>query len=175
MSDKRRLVEFLTTRLTNEGGPIYTIATRSVPDQTVITRQKHVVAGELPDFISHAMTELFSLAGPTAAGAPFVVYHGQVDTDSDGPVEVCVPVSGDATKYDLGSVRIETAHREAYARISKGEVKFPKILEAYEAVEKWTERENIAITDSPREVYFVDWDAVGDDDPACDIAFPIAD
>jgi thiamine kinase-like enzyme len=26
---------------------------------------------------------------------------------------------------------------------------------------------------SPREVYFTDWDAAGDDDPACDIALPV--
>jgi len=105
------------------------------------------------------------------AGPVFVIYHGEVNEDSDGPVEVCVPIgaqtNGDPTRY-------EAAHREAYTRITKAQVEFPQILSAYEAVEQWVRSENRSVAGSPREVYFADWDAAGPTDEVCDIAFPIA-
>ncbi|NND02680.1 MAG: MerR family transcriptional regulator [Acidimicrobiia bacterium] len=171
MSERRWLVEFLTSHIINEGEAMYPIATRSVPEQVVLTEQQHVVADALPQFIGDAMTSLFETAGGAVAGSPFVVYHGQVTMDSDGPVEVCVPVSDEAAADAVS--RTEPAHREAYTRITKGQVKYPQILEAYSAVENWASENNVGIIDSPREVYFVDWETVGDDDPACDIVFPI--
>lgn len=173
MNDKRWLVEFLTSRLNDEGADMYTIATRSIPEQTVLSQQRHVLADALPQFIGEAMTNLFETAGDSVNGSPFVVYHGQVNMDSDGPVEVCVPVSNAVTPAEDVSLRTEPAHREAYTRITKAQVVYPRILEAYEAVEDWATAQEASIIDSPREVYFVDWDTVGDDEPACDIAFPI--
>ena len=61
---------------------------------------------------------------------------------------------------------------EAYARITKREVEYPKILEAYDSVGAWLHEQGKQGTMSPREVYFAQWDEVGDDDPACDVAFP---
>ena len=176
LEEKRWLVQFVTSRLTEGGRHMYPIETRDVPEQTVISQQRHVLANSLPAFIDEAMTHLYGLAGPSAnpAGAPFVIYHGEVNLDSDGPVEVCVPVTGSVSPDSGTTIRTEPAHREAYTRITKHQVAFPRILEAYEAVESWADEKDRKIADSPREVYFVDWTSVGDDDPACDIAFPIA-
>lgn len=33
----------------------------------------------------------------TVAGAPFVIFHGEVNADSDGPIEICVPYGGPVT------------------------------------------------------------------------------
>ena len=65
-----------------------------------------------------------------------VIYHGEVNEDSDGPVEVCVPFVGEA---DLAGQahRVEPAHREAYTEITVAQVAFPQILSAYDAVERW--------------------------------------
>ena len=52
----------------------------------------------------------------SAAGWPadvFVIYHGAVNEDSDGPVEVCVPMGAEYESSDV-STRREPAHREAY-------------------------------------------------------------
>ncbi len=177
LTEKRWLVDFVTGRLTEGGRHMYTIETRDVPEQTVISQQRHVLADSLPAFIDEAMTHLYGLAGPSAdpAGSPFVIYRGQVNMDSDGPVEVCIPVTSDVSPDSETTVRTEPAHREAYTRITKSQVEFPRILEAYDAVESWADEADRTIADSPREVYFVDWASVGDDDPACDIAFPIAE
>ena len=173
---QRELVAHLRNRLAGaEGGyDMYEIAERDVPEQRFLTEQRHVVVHDLPGWIESSVGRLLesagSLGGP--AGPTTVIYHGEVNEDSDGPVEVCVPI----TSGPAGDVpsRIERAHREAYTRITKAQVEFPQILSAYEAVDSWIRSEGKTISGSPREVYFADWEAVGPNDEACDIAFPIA-
>jgi hypothetical protein len=95
-----------------------------------------------------------------------------VNEDSDGPVEVCVPIpQGAPTNGE--PTRDEPEHHEAYTRITKAQVEFPQILSAYEAVDQWIRSENRSVAGSPREVYFANWDAAGPTDEVCDIAFPI--
>ena len=140
--------------------------------------QTRITAHDLPDFIGSSMREILehlAAAGLSQFGPAFVTYHGQVDTDSDGPVETCVPFSGQLEPTGSNRIRIEPEHREDFTRLTKAQVEFPGILDAYSAV-------NRAITDNgkvaaggPREVYFVDWGSLRPDDPACDIAAPFAD
>jgi hypothetical protein len=107
------------------------------------------------------------------AGPPFVVYHGEVNLDSDGPVEVCLPVDPSAAdKIDAPS-RTEPAHREAYVRVVKAQVVFPQILSAFEQVAAWTAEQGLTASAAPREVYFTDWNAAGPEDEVCDVAFPL--
>jgi DNA-binding transcriptional MerR regulator len=55
-------------------------------------------------------------------GAPFLVYHGEVSTDSDGPVEFCRPIPDEgaeatATRYPELEWRAEPAHEEAVVHL----------------------------------------------------------
>jgi DNA-binding transcriptional MerR regulator len=174
---QRQLAAHLRIRLSgDEGGyEMYEILERDVPEQLFLTEQRHVRVPELPDWLGASITRLLESAeefggqdGPTT-----VIYHGEVNEDSDGPVEVCVPV---ARGSEPGSVpaRVEPEHREAYTRITKAQVEFPQILSAYEAVESWIRSQGRTLRGAPREVYFADWEAAGPDDEVCDIAFPIA-
>ncbi|GHB83748.1 MerR family transcriptional regulator [Streptomyces cirratus] len=152
-----------------------TVHTREIPAQLVLTEQRHVTPEELPAWIAAAMTRLHSAAetagGPAAA--PFVVYHGEVNHDSDGPVEVCVPVDPAAAGRLAAPTREEPAHREAYIRITKAQVVFPQILSAFETVARWMREQDVPASAAPREVYFTDWTAAGHDDEVCDVAFPM--
>jgi DNA-binding transcriptional MerR regulator len=156
--------------------PMYTIKTRDVEEQTVLTEQRNVTAAELTSWIAEAggrqHAALAAHGGPI--GPAFIVYHGDVSEDSDGPVEVCSPVT-DAVAADLAvPYRTEPAHREAYARISKAQVRFPDILSAYDAVESWAAEHGEQVTGAPREVYFADLMGADDSDEVCDVAYPIA-
>jgi effector-binding domain-containing protein len=71
-------------------------------------------------------------------------------------------------------VRTEPAHQELYTTISKARCEFPRILEAYDAVQRYGAAHGLEMTAPPREVYFVDVNAVGPDDPFVDIAWPMA-
>jgi hypothetical protein len=154
---------------------MYEITTRDVPELTVVTEQRHITAPGLPGWIGEAMGRLMPAAtavgGPSAPG--MVVYHGEVGEGSDGPVEVCIPIPPESASHQPFPTRIEPAHREAYVRITKAQVRFPEILSAYDAVESWVRQHGEQLSGSPREVYFVDFDAAAPDDEAVDIAFPI--
>lgn len=172
---KRRLVRYLGNYLEGKGQTMFEVHTRHVPEQKVATIQGRAFAKELPSFIQDSMDRLLrhlKEAGLAPAGAPFVAYHGQVDVDSDGPVETCIPVSSPLEPTGDMRIRVEPAHDEAYTRLTKAQVAFPGILEAYDAVRKHVGAEFSGASGSPREVYFADWGAIGDDDPACDVAYP---
>jgi DNA-binding transcriptional MerR regulator len=176
MAAKRRLVAYLERHLEGRGEPMYDVETRDVPEQHVATMQRNLTVGDLPAFIEEGWTRLgasVSDAGGTIDGPYFVIFHGEVNDDSDGPVELCLPYRGSVAPPDGGiSVRTEPAHREAFTRLTRAQIEFPSILDAYGAVERWMEREGHEMAASPREVYFTEAD-VQADEPFCDVAFPI--
>ena len=172
---KRKLVRYLTGYLTGKGVNMFEVSTRQIPEQQVASIERRVQVGDLPGFIREAMGSVYDALAQAGAetGIPFVVYHGEVNTDSDGPVEACVPYVGEVKPRGEIRLRLEPAHTEAFTRITKGQVAFPGILEAFDAVEKWAAQNGLAATGSPREVYFTDWEEARDDDPACDVALPV--
>jgi hypothetical protein len=154
---------------------MYSIQQRDVPEQLVLTEQRHVLAPDLPTWLPEAMGRLIGsaaqLGGVTGPG--FVVYHGEVNQESDGPVEVCLPVSPPDGAAAAAATRREPAHREAYVRITKAEVRYPQILSAFDAVAEWLSANGLSASAPPREVYFADFMAAGPNDEVCDVAFPI--
>jgi DNA-binding transcriptional MerR regulator len=173
-ASQRQLVAHLRIRLSRDerGYDMYDIQERDVPAQLVLTEQRHVHVQELAEWLGDAMGRLVQTAEEYggAAAPVFVVYHGEVNEDSDGPVEVCVPVESEVPGR---ATRAEPAHREAYTRITKAQVEFPQILSAFEAVEGWIRSEGRTISGAPREIYFADWDAAAPTEKVCDIAFPV--
>ncbi|MFE7647706.1 MerR family transcriptional regulator [Streptomyces phaeoluteigriseus] len=184
---QRTLTEYLRARLSGRNSEMYgtfEVETVEVPAQVVITEKRHALADELPAWIGASLGRLEEAARACGgvAGAPFVVYHSEVTTESDGPVESCVPVADEAAARAWAAGRghgrevavlVEPARRLAFTRISKAQVAHPQILAAFEAVEAWMKREGLEYDGPCREIYFADWDAAGPADPVCDVAFPV--
>ncbi|MBO0654463.1 MerR family transcriptional regulator [Streptomyces triculaminicus] len=175
---QRELAVHLRIQLSGgrEGMDTYKIEQRDVPEQVVLTERRHVRPEDLPVWIPDACARLEEEAkaygGPVAA--PFVVYYGHVNEDSDGPVEVCVPIDPAREAEVTAPVRTEPAHREAYTTLTKAQVKYPQILSAYDAVYQWIEESGARATGPGREVYFADWESAGPAAQVCDIAVPVA-
>jgi GyrI-like small molecule binding domain len=154
---------------------MFTIKQRDVPEQTVLTEQRSVRAGELVGFLNGARERLTRSAqdhgGP--AGAWFVVYDGPVSEEAPVAVEVCVPIAGGAPAGV--ATRVEPAHREAFVRLRKEQVAFPEIQGVYRAIDEWIRSEGKAFAAEPREIYFTDFGAAAPGDEVCDVAFPIGD
>jgi DNA-binding transcriptional MerR regulator len=150
----------------------YDVRERDVDSQWVLADRRHVRAPRLPAWIETTMTRLLDLAdqhGGTA-GPAFVVYHGEVTEDSDGPAECCVPIDPAATG---APARVEPAHREAYVRLTKAQVEYPQILSAYDAVSQWLDRNGHTAWLGPREIYSPGFPSAGPADEVCDVAFPM--
>ncbi|WP_238598726.1 MerR family transcriptional regulator [Saccharothrix sp. ALI-22-I] len=176
MAVQRGLAAHLRVVLSGGKGllDMYEVKQREVPEQVVLTEQRHLLQPALEEWIGDSMGRLLRAAegyGGTSA-APFYVYHGEVNDESDGPVEACFPVGTDGPPSGVAA-RIEPAHREAYVRLTKAQVVFPQILSAYDAVAVWIKENGFTIHDSPREIYFTDFDSAGPEDEVCDVAFPM--
>ena len=174
-SERRRLVRQIQDILTGRETPMYDVRTREVPEQKVLTVQRNVVAPELPAFIDESYRALFAhleASGATPGEPSYVLYHGMVTEQEDGPVEVCVPFAGGVEPAGALGIRLEPARTEAYTRLTRGQVRYPEILGAYDAVSDWLAAHGHQPALSPREVYFTDFAAAADTDPACDVAFP---
>lgn len=144
---------------------------RDVPEQHVLTEQRHVTAAQLP-WIHDATARLTAAAAERGGvtGPRFVVFHATVTEDAAAPVEVCLPV--DAGRFDPAAypLRTEPAHREAYVPVTRGQFEPPLILSVYDAVRRWARGTGHRAAGPPREVY--GYDAA--DGPVCDVALPVA-
>ena len=183
VAGQRELASHLRSRLSGLEEPLGLpdVLVREVPEQLVLVEQRHVPVDELPGWIGAAMKRLMATAHAHGgiAGFPFVVYYGEVNEDSDGPAEACVPIAEHQDAASLPeavathAMRLEPAHREAYVRLRKAQVAFPQILSAYDGVARWAAANGIEITGAAREIYFADFRSAAPADEVCDVAFPV--
>jgi DNA-binding transcriptional MerR regulator len=172
LSRQRELAERLVRGLAgDEPAPDgdWPVDQRDVPEQVVLTEQRHVTVREL-GWIGTASARLAALAdrhgGP--AGPRFVVFHSPVGEDTPGVVEVCVPVPAGRVDPADAAVRTEPAHREAYLPVIAGHFEPPRILTVYDAVRRWVRAHGHRPAGAPREVYGHPPGAV----TVCDVALP---
>ena len=148
------------------------IRAREIPEQLVLTEHRHVDVDQLPGWIGAAMRRLTesALRYGGAVGARFVVYYGEINEDSDGPAEACVPIDPARAGARNPGIRREPAHREAYVRLTKAQVAFPQIASAYDRVSAWVTSHGHTLAGHPREVYFGDFATARPQDEVCDVA-----
>ena len=120
---------------------MYDVLTKQVAEQTYVSRSKRVRVPELDPFITSTFRELRR----SDDGHPFVLYHGPVNHDEDGPVEVCVPKDDGDKRLPAGEV--------AFTQVSGNQCDFPEILGAYESVYRWAKEHGRDPDGPPREIY----------------------
>jgi DNA-binding transcriptional MerR regulator len=174
-TNRRSLVRHINAILRGEVVSMFTIRTRHVPAQRVMSLQRRLRATETDAFVDGARAAFAAhLRGCEPAGPFSLLFHGIVDDDSDGPLEATLPCSDDVLPSDAVGIRTEPAHDEAFTTITKAEWAYPAILAAYDAVACSPEvTARGASRLSCREVYLAEPGAIDDDDAICDIAFPL--
>jgi DNA-binding transcriptional MerR regulator len=139
-AERRRVLRY-TKRLLKEE-PMYDVIIRRVEEQAYVSRSKRVLVPDLEPFITDTFREL----GSDGAAAPaFVLYHGPVNAEEDGPVEVCVPRDDGDKRLPAGEI--------AFTEISGQQCQFPEILGAYEAVYRWARDNGREVCGPAREIY----------------------
>lgn len=156
-AERRRVLRYVKRILKEE--PMYDVLTRRVDEQPYVSRRKHLLVPELERFIVDAFREL----GRDGAPEPgFVLYHGPVNNEEDGPVEVCVPAKDGEHRLPAGEV--------AFTEISGEQCQFPEILGAYDAVYRWVKQNGREASGPSREIYL----AGPGGDEQLQIAVPLA-
>jgi len=177
---RRELARFLIDRVNGKRSAMYEIETRSVPARTVLSLLRHVHLAEY-GAVSWEFFDVFRnsgvprLDGP--AGAPFVVFHGDVTEDSDGPVEWCRPVPASFAGLDIpGAVlRTEPAHEEAYVHLARDPARTPpaQSMLVYEALLAWAADQHRRPSGSVRQVFTSPFPVVAGPGLECDFAIPL--
>jgi DNA-binding transcriptional MerR regulator len=125
---QRELVTALVDRLTGRSTVMYEVATREMPQRSLLCLKRNVDASGLwalgKEFVAIARDQRLPRIGGRE-GAVFSIYWGQVSADSDGPVEWCKPVPAAeaeelAEQFPELTLRVEPAHREAYVGLGPG-------------------------------------------------------
>lgn len=175
VASQRELAAHLGMRLSGADPVGGEVRERVQPECVVLTEKRRIGVDDLAGWLSEAMWRLACSAGEFGGmvGPQFVVYHGEVNQDSDGPVEICTPIDPAVDVGGAVSVRREPAHREVYLRLRKAQVGYPQILSAYDSLAAWIAREGLPSSAPPREIYFTDFGSAAATDEVCDVAFPI--
>lgn len=173
---RERLARYVQHQLQGDTEmPDFTVQTRQVPAQQLACLTRHVLVPDLPRTIQDSFRELESLIreqGAAFAGAPLIIYHGEVNADSDGPIEVCWPYSGILTPSGDVALRVEPAHTEAFVALTREQFEFPAILSAYDATCAYASAHGTGSPLPCREVYPYDWDNAAPGEPVGEVAWP---
>lgn len=138
----------------------FAVATADIAEQPVLSRRRTVSVVELHEHVEGSVRELRARAareGLVVTGPPLRLFHGPVDEEHDGEVEVCLPVdgAGDAVLPGGHAVRTEACGADR---------RYPRVLAAYGAVSRWAHEHALRLVGPPREV---------ERDPDCiEIAWP---
>lgn len=188
---QRDLATYLVNRLQGKSPIMYEVATRDVPERSLLCLKRNVEWEGAWAFGKEFIAILRERPLPKMEGregSMFSIFWGLVSADSDGPIEWCKPVpdadaSALALHYPELHLRTEPAHREAFVTLpadasgSAGAHWEPAMgaLQAW-ADEQGIDDEQLALTPEDlglRITYFSSGPTV-DMDTYCDMAAPFA-
>jgi len=183
LADQQRMLRFLQ-RLIDQGGQImpYDVTIKQVVAQPVASWTTRTSLAVIGDSIGRGFATVVSAltaSGAQPAGAPFIVYHDVIDEQTDGTIEVCVPVPPGVGGTDTvggtetevvwknipGSAVASTTHRGPYDEIAP----------AYHTVTGWIQDHGYQVTGAPREIYLNDPQTVVPEDLLTEVQFPVED
>ncbi|HEU4327515.1 MAG TPA: MerR family transcriptional regulator [Roseiflexaceae bacterium] len=173
----RRLVPHLIANLRKEAQTMGSISVRTVEPQPVLSITQRVKIDRLEATIQESLAALRAAAaaeGIAAVGAPFGIYHGTINVEDDGPIEVCLPV--ERLVETKGPVAASTlpAGRVAVAELRGEQCVFPAVLQGYDATSDWIERNGYVMDGPPRE-YWLEPPSDNNPDNRMEIVWPFTE
>ena len=131
---RRDLAGYLIDRLAGKRNVMYEVAVRDIPARSLLCLLRHAsseqevwaMGKEVIGMLKAQPVPVPRIEG--VAGAAFLIYYGEVNQDSDGPVEFCWPVPQDlagqlAASFPGLTLRTEPAHQEAYIHLDQDATK----------------------------------------------------
>jgi len=130
---------------------------KAVAPQQVLTVTRRVKAGKLDETIQQSLDEIHILLKEQnlkADDAPFGIYHGTINEQDDGPIEICLPVSGKVKSTGNTELKQLQGGNAACVTMLGAQCDFPAILGAYDAAADWIQKNGYKMAESPREVWY---------------------
>jgi DNA-binding transcriptional MerR regulator len=132
------------------------VTVRTVAPQPIVSITKRVKVERLGQHIRDSLKALYALVeaqGGKPAGAPLGIFHGPVNHEDDGPIEVCLPVkaalatAGDAVSRELDGGKL------ASVMMIGDQCEFPAILKGYDLAFDWVRKHGYEPIESAREIW----------------------
>lgn len=134
----------------------FNITSKEIAPQQALCITKEVYISGLGSHIKESLQKIqntLNAQGGKITAAPFGIYHGPVNQEENGPMEVCVPVDG-AFKVSGNIVTKELPGGDAASVIVENEqCNFPAITDAYDALYDWITTNGYELAESPREIW----------------------
>jgi DNA-binding transcriptional MerR regulator len=184
---RRDLAGYLVNRLAGKRNAMYEVKVRDIPARSLLCLLRHASNHqEVWDLGKEVIGMLKAQPPPRVdgvAGAAFLIYYGEVNQDSDGPVEFCFPVPQDlagqlAASFPGLTLRTEPAHQEAYVDLGQDPVTDAQAQLASDSGLAWVAEQQRQSSDLPLRVTLLTTASPVTDAStrACtDIAIPLCD
>jgi len=169
-----RMLEYLEMLMKRKEGIMpYAIELEDVAPRLVAAARLHTNLRQIGEDIGTGfglITQALGRESIAPAGPPLIVYPDMIDNETDGDIEVCMPVdraiSGDSNVYGReleGGTMVTTVHHGRYQEIGL----------AYHTLTGWISEHSHEIAGPPREIYLNDPQMVPPEDLLTRIEFPI--
>jgi DNA-binding transcriptional MerR regulator len=187
---RRGLADHLVSRLSGKKSVMYEVATREIPERSLLCLKRNVEEQEMWAFGKEFIGILRERPLPKIEGregAMLCIWWGLVNADGDGPIEWCAPVptaqaESLAPHYPELTLRTESAHLEAFVALPDEGDAVAHWQLAAGSLEAWAEEpkpehegDRLALTPADlglRITYLAS--AYGTEEPYCDMALPFA-
>jgi DNA-binding transcriptional MerR regulator len=158
-----RAGRLLIDRLREEGRMAFSVEERQLEPQRVVSITGRVHVGQLPAHIGRTIDRLARFVEEEEGrmtGPPLGIYHGPINQEDDGPIEVCLPAAGAMEPHGDIVIRELPGGPAAVVTVRGDEGRFPTILDAYDAACDWIQGEGHRTLGQPWEVWLSEPDEV---------------
>ena len=129
---------------------------KKIASQQVLSVTHHIKVNKLDDTIRASLDTMQGMLKEQdihAANPPFGIFHGAINEQEDGPLEICLPVTGQVKGKDDVQVKELQGGDAACVMMLGAQTDFPAILGAYDAAADWINKNGYAMAEPPREVW----------------------
>lgn len=134
--------------------PSLHIEARTLQSQHVVSITTRVLVDKLDGAILAGIEELqgyLAAQKVESNGAPFGIFHGAINYDSDGPIEICLPTPTLLSGTETIQARTVPGGAAAFVSMTDGQCAYPEVLKGYDALVDWMTQNGYERAGSPRE------------------------
>ena len=174
LATQERALAYLEVLIQRKEGIMpYDVQVNEVAPQLVAAIKIHTTLSRIGEDIPAGFSSLvqaMGAEGASPAGAPLIVYHDIIDEETDGDIEICIPVAaefaGGADTYGRqleGGSMATAVHHGPYQEIAP----------AYHTLTGWVSEHGHELAGPPREIYVNDPQTVPPEELLTRVEFPI--
>lgn len=129
---------------------------KTISPKQVLCATHHVKVGGLSQKIEETlavMSKMVKDQNADTSGPPFGIFHGAINENEDGPIEICLPVRGHVTGTEIITFKQLFGGNAACVTLVGEQCEFPFILKAYDAAAAWIKENGHHTSGPPREIW----------------------